>query len=610
MLVKSLCPYCGCGCSLYLQVENGRIIKALPDKQDPVSEGKPCIKGLASYQAIYADDRVKRPLIRQGGRLKDVAWDEAYRFIKENISGLRPNEIAFYGSSPGTNEDNYLLQKFARDVFRTNNIDSCARICHAATCYAFYYSFGMSAMPSRIDDFRKADCILITGSNPKATYPVAFDKMLKAKEDGAKLICVRYWRDETSEYADLYVEIVDGTELAFLNCILNNIKVSMPHDVKETVKKYTVDYVAGICKTSKEDIKKVIEMVDRSKRFVLGFGMGLTQHSYGVDNVFGAINLVLAKKGRIISMRGKANIQGVGDMGCLPKEGGNTIISSVFFETAKALYIMESNPAQSLPDINNAHKKLKQMFVVLHTTYPNKTMEFADVVLPSCSWAERDGTYTNAESRIRWMNKAIEPLHESKPNWLIISELAKCLGKRFDYKSAKEILKEIKRTVPGYEIVDFKKLQSWQFVNRKPLYKKFKPVDFLGLEEKTSKEYPYVLTTERTTYHFCTGEMSTRSEMLNKIMPNAQCLISIEDAAEHGLKDCDVIKITSKAGAVEIAVKVNDNVPKNLLIVPFHFEKVLVNKLFPLEFGIVEEANLKRVAVRIEKVYDISRCYR
>lgn len=600
-LVKTLCPYCGVGCSLYLKVENERVVGVLPDKKDPISEGKPCIKGLCSHQSIYVD-RVKEPMIRINGAMKTVTWNEAYEYIYKKTHKLNSHEIAFYGSSPGTNEDNYLLQKFARDIFRTNNIDSCARICHAATCYAFNYAFGMTAMPARINDFKNADCILIIGSNPKVAYPVAFDKIMKAKKKG-KLICIRYWKDETSQNADLFVEIEDGTETAILNCILNYLKVKLPGDVRDVVKRYTIKYASYVCKADATKIKKAIALIKKSKRFVLGFGMGMTQHRYGVDNVSAAINLVLAKKGKIISMRGKANIQGVGDMGCLPREGGDTIISSIFFDPVKALYIMESSPAQSLPDLNKAHKALKEMFIVQQITYPNSTMEFADVVLPACSWAERDGTYTNAESRIRYLNKAIEPLHYSKPHWQIIDELAKYFGKNYNYKSSKDILKEIKRVVPGYEILDLKKLKDkGQFVKRKARFKKFRAVEFQGVEGRTSKEFPFVLTTERVMYHFCTGEMSTRSETLKRLMPEALCHVSKEDASRLKLKDGDKIRLRSKAGKVEIKIKIGDNVPKGLLIAPFHFENVLINKLFPLEIGLVEEANLKRVAVNIEKI--------
>lgn len=607
--IHSLCPYCGCGCSLYLKLENNKVIGILPDKKDPLSEGTPCIKGLNSHQFIYSKDRIKTPLIRKNNKLQKATWEQAYKFIHKNTKNLGPADIAFLGSSPSSNEDNFLLQKFARDVFKTNNIDSCARICHAATCYAFIHAFGISAMPSRIEDFSKADCILIIGSNPKATYPIAFNKILKAKKGGAKLICVHDWKDETSQFADLYVQIQDATEIVFLNGILNILvneyKLKVTDELKEVLKRYTKEHVAKICKTKPENIKKVADLIAKSKKFVLGFGMGLTQHSYGVNNVFSAINLVIAKKGKIISMRGKANIQGVGDMGCLPKLGGETIISSLFLVPVKALYIMEMNPAQSLPYLNQVHKKLKEIFVIQHTSFPNKTTEFADVVLPCTTWAEHNGTFTNAESRVRYFEKAIEPLEKSKPNWVIIKELAKHFRKNYNYKTIWDIWKDIKKDVRSYSKIDIKKLKKHlsQFPNRPVKYQKFHPVEFEHVEEPVSEKYPFILTTERTMYHFCTGDMSTRSETLKRLQPEARCLINPDDANRLMLKDNNLVKLTSKAGNVDIKVKITKNVPRNLLVTPFHFKEVLINKLFPLEFGpIVEEANLKRVAVNIKKI--------
>ena len=617
--VTTLCPYCGVGCSIILRVENGKVTGAEPDKDDPVSEGKPCIKGLNCYQPIYAEDRLKQPMIRKNGKnspLEQASWEEAYRFIYEKTKGLKPEDIAFYGSSPSSNEDNYLLQKFAREIFRTDNIDSCARLCHATTCYAFYRSYGMSAMPAKIDDFKDADCILIIGSHPSATYPVAFtQKIMAAKRNGAKLIYVYDWENDMTKYADIYAQIAEGSDCIFLCGLLNLLiekglqkgaqAAHIPEEVLESIEGYTPESVSIAAKISAAVLNKIADCISSSKKFVLGYGMDLTQHAYGTQNVFAANNLVLAKKGKIISMRGKANIQGVADAGCLPKKGGKTFINAMFFEKVKAIYVMESNPAVSLPDLNTAHKNLKDMFVIIQNTYPNLTAEFADAVLPCCSWAERDGTFTNAESRIRYYAKAVEPLHSTKPNWQIIKELANTFGAKWDYNNAFEIMDEMKKTVPGYDVMDtgkFRDHDSDIFVDRKPTRHDFVPINFSGYEERSSKEYPYLLTTKRMAYNFCTNEMSARSATLNKLSPEPYATISLEDASMLGIKDNDKIRIRSKAGEIETTAKVSDYVPKGLVWVPFHFDKVLINKIVPLEINPeVEEPNLKRIAVNMEK---------
>ena len=457
----------------------------------------------------------------------------------------------------------------------------------------------------KFEDYEKADCILLIGTDPKLTYPVAFDKILKSK---AKLICVEDLKNETSKEADLFLEILDGTELALLNSLLylliknNKIKREIPEDLKDVIKHYTPEYASKICRIDKKKIIKAYKLIVKSKNFILGYGMGLTQHVYGTNNVFSAINLVLGKNGKIIPMRGKVNIQGVNDMGCVPKCGGRTLVEYFSEKPVKCLYIKERNPAQSVPNLNEVHKEMKKMFIIMHLQSPNKTMEFANVVLPSCSWAEHSGTFTNAESRIRYFDKLINPLYESKENWKIIVELAKYFGKNYNYKKIEDIWQDIKE-IEGYEnINEVKNNINGKFVNYKVKFERFNTVEFLSLEEKTSKEYPYVLTTERWRYQFCTSTMSSKSKTLNNLEKEPLCFVSTEDAEYLELKDNDNLRIYSKSGEIIIKIKISHDIPKNLLVVPFHFEKCLVNKLFPFEIDpLSKTANLKRVAVNIEK---------
>lgn len=604
MLVKTVCPYCGVGCSLNLEVKDNKITGIKPDNEDPVSEGKPCIKGLTSYQSIYSQDRIKKPMVRRGGKLVEVKWQEAYTYIHKKIKNFKGDEIAFYGSSPATNEDLFLLQKFARETFKTENLDSCARLCHATTVYAMNEVFGAKAMTTKYEDYKNADCILIINSNPAVSYPVVFNKIMEAKKKGATIVCVGEHLNETAEQADVYVQILPGTQTAFLNAILKEVieknKVRVSEHLKNKINAYTKLRVAEICKTTTEKIARVVREMVKSQKFVLSYGMGMTQHTNGANNVFAATNLVIAKNGKIIPMRGKANIQGVGDMGFEPRGRGETILSYVFYKPVKALYIMESNPAQSLPELNRAHKIMKKMFIVLQTSFPSLTMEYANVLLPSCMWAERDGTFTNAESRVRYLNKAAEPAY-GKPNWKIIKELATYFGKHYFYKEPMEIFKDIKKEVKEYRKISIEKIRKAepQFVERIIKYRRYHPAEFEGVEEPTSKEYPYTLTTQRYMHQFCTAEMTERTS-LNKLSPEAHCLISKEDAIKLKIKEGQEIELRSRVGKVRIKAKISYKIPEKLLVAPYHFKQTLINKLFPLDYGpIVEEPNLKKIAVKI-----------
>lgn len=604
MITRTVCPYCGVGCSFFLETKNGKVVGIRPDDKDEVSEGKPCIKGMTSYQCIYAKDRIRKPMIRKKGKLVEVGWEEAYKHISKKLSVLKPEEIAFYASSPATNEDLYLLQKFAREAFKTENLDTCSRMCHATTLYAFNEAFGVKGMTAKYEDFKKADCIMLIGTNPKISYPVVFNKIMEAKRNGAKIIGVNEYMNESCQEADLFIEIAAGTETAFLNAMLKEVveknKVGVNERMRNNIKAYTKMRAAGICKTTTEKIAKAATEIVKSQSFVINYGMGMTQHANGATNVFAAANLAIAKKGKIIPMRGKVNIQGAADMGFEPRGRGETISSYVFYKPVKAMYVMESNPAQSLPELDRAHKKMKKMFIVLQTSFPSLTMEYANVVLPSCTWAEREGTFTTAESRIKYLKKVADPVM-GKANWEIIKELARRFNKHYDYEKAEDITREIKKEVMGYGKVIVGKLKKGesQFVERKIKYEKYHPVDFEGVEEPTSKQYPFVLTTERCMNQFCTSEMSMRTK-LNELGKEAECLISKEDSVKMEIKNGQEIELKSRVGKVRIKARISYNIPQGLLVAPFHFKKTLINKLIPLDYGpIVEEPNLKKVAVRI-----------
>ncbi len=604
--VRTQCPYCGVGCSILLQVENNKVIGVKSNPNDPISEGKPCIKGLSSWEAIYAEDRYKNPMIRKDGKLIEVSWQEAYEHIYQNMKNLKPDEVMFYGSSPSSNEDNYMLQKFAREVFNSNSIDSCARLCHAATCYAFSLNYGIGCMPARIDDFKTADCIIIVGSNPKATYPVAFNKIMESKRNGGKLIVISVWQEDTADFADKYIQIDGGTETFLFTKLLRDLVDSGQVVISSEDKKRLIEIsdfdIQEKCKISKEDYNYLFSEVSKSKNLAIGFGMGLTQHANGVDNIIALDNFAIAKKAKPISMRGKANIQGVGDMGCAPTGDGKTMTTATFFDPVKCYYIMESNPVQSMPYLSKVHEEFKKAFVVLHTTYPNSCAEeFADVVLPCCGWSEREGTYTNAESRVRWLNKAINPLFNTKPNYLIYAELAERFGFKFP-NNIEDIISEIKLKRPNYQEIDINKIKSeeGQFVTKGPKYEKIILREPLIEDIQPSEEYPYLITTARSPYQFVTGEYSSRSKTINNLAPEALCLINPEDAESNDINDGQVFKIKSEVGEITIKAKITNKVPLGILVAPFHFEKTLFNKLVPLNFNKeVGEPNLKRIPVAI-----------
>ena len=593
-------------------VEGGKIKKVLPCKEDPISEGKPCIKGLTCHEPLSIR-RIRKPMVRKGKKLVPTSWKEAYRRIEEEFSRLRPKEIAFYGSGLATNEANYLLQKFARRVIKTGNIDSSARLCHASTIKAFQMAFGLGAMSAYIDDIKDADCILIIGSDPKSDYPVAFNKVLEAKRRGAKLIVVEDSFSFSSKHADLHLKIRSGRFLPLLNFLAKYIIENGLYDenapyldgfyeLQSLVSKYEPGKVAKECNVNEKLLGKAASIVGRSERLVIMYGMAMTQHVSGTKNVLGVTNLALLKGGKVVCMRGKVNIQGCGDVGCYPR--GDGILELLFGDVIKAIYIMDSNIAQSFPELDKVHEKLREMFVVYAGPFENSMLKFADVVLPATTLLESSGTITNAERRVRAFERVIKPIC-GKTHWEILKDLFEVFGHPLKHEDVWDTTREMLEKVEPFKRIKFEDLFGMEgtFAEKGHKWEKFIPVEFTAVEEEKTKKYPFVLTTKRLPWHFVTGDMTLRSKTLKKFAGEPYCYMSPRDMRKLKLKDGDLVEVESEVGKMRIKVKGKTEVDDGVVVIPFHFPKALVNKLIPFQLDpLSREPNLKVVDVKIKKL--------
>ncbi len=637
----SICTYCGCGCRLNFVVENGRMIKTLPDDSDKVSEGKPCIKGLTLHEVVQKD-RILKPLLRENKNspFKEVSWDEAYDFIYKRTKDLSPEEVFFAPSGKTTNEDCYIMQKFARIVFKTNNVDGCCtRLCHISTVRALIDSLGNGAIPTKMDDIHDIDCLFIIGSNPASNYPVMFDRILKSKKK-MKIISVQNIENLTSQYADIKITIKPGTDIAFLNGIMNELvqrkaydkdieKIENFSELCEIVKKYSPETVCELCNISKENFNKTVDTIENSKNFGVMHGMGLTQHVHGTANAHSLFNLMILRNGKLLSGRGEINVQGVGDMGCLPdsmsvvlanketvenvwktelpESKGKNMAESLIISPVKATFISDFNPAQSLPNLDSVHENLKKMFLVQLDHHLNITSEFADVILPTPTLVERNGTITNGERRVRHVDKAVESMGMSKPDWIIFKELSKLFGfeKFFSYKNGKEITDEICKTIPAYRKVDVESVYKGNddFADKEIKFFKFNPEEFKGKKDIRNEKYPFVLTTFRSQYHYLSDEMTSKSETLSKSPDGPYCYMNEEDAKKLEIRDGDKVEVSSSVSSLVTEAKIDKRIPRGIVGMYFHFRELLVNKLFPAEFD--EKTftpSYKMVAVQIKKM--------
>jgi formate dehydrogenase major subunit len=598
----------------------------LPDRTDNPSEGTACIKGLTIHETMGSDEgRVLSPMIRnrRDEPFKEVSWDEAYRFIRERTSGLAPSEVFFNASGKITNEDCYVTQKFARIAYKTNNVDACcSRLCHVTTVQGLENCFGSRAAFSKMDDIYGLDCLFIIGSNPAGNYPVLYNRIMRARRKGLKVISSHALYSLTTKFSDVSLIIYPGTELILLNGIMNALLHQHGYDksaenvegferLRNVVELYTIDFVRQACGVDLEKLNQLIGYITDAKALGIIHGMGLTQHVTGSENVHALLDLMILKNAQLLSLRGEINVQGVGDMGCLPdrlptgplatapmleskwkaevpNSKGKSIVEAFLISPTKAAFISGMNAAQSLPNLNVVHKNLEEMFVVVMDHYHNLTTKFADAVLPTPLLFEREGTITNGERRVRPVRKVREPCGSCKPEWQIFKELSTyfACADNFNYTTTRAITEEIVNIVPAYGQIDVESVyggaDAWP--DKRMVFRRFMPEHFEGVEDIRSDKYPLILTSFRSMHHFLTGEMTNRSKTLMSFSEGPYCYMSAGDAKQLDLSNGDVVEVSSSVGSLKCEARIDENIPRGRVGMHFHFEELLVNKLFPTQF--------------------------
>ncbi len=509
------CPYCGTGCGFNLVTVDGHLVGAEPWKRNPVNEGKVCPKGNFSFEFVEREDRLRTPLIKENGEFREASWEEALSLIVEKLGEIKaesPDKLAFLSSARCTNEDNYLMQKFARQVIGTQNVDHCARLCHGPTVAGLAKSFGSGAMTNSIRDIADSTCIFIIGSNTLEQHPLIGRRVIQAKEKGAKIIVADPRYTATSKLADIYLPLTSGSNIALLNTMMNVIieegledeefiknRTTGYEELKEVVKSYTPEATEEITGVPAELVREAAIAYATAEASALIYSMGITQFSSGTDNVLSTSNIAmltgnLGKPGTGVNpLRGQNNVQGACDMGAMPmsypgyqsvvdennakkfadawnmpelkKEVGLTVVEIMNAAHAgeiKGLYLMGENPMMSDPDIQHVKESLECLdFLAVQDIFLTETAQLADVVLPATSWAEKDGTFTSTERRVQYIRKAIEPLEGVRPDWEIICDLAKRLGStEFEFSSPQDVFEEIRTVTPQYAGMNKERLEK------------------------------------------------------------------------------------------------------------------------------------------------------
>jgi formate dehydrogenase alpha subunit len=503
--VKTVCPYCGTGCSMRLSTKDNQIVEINGDPTHPVNEGDLCLKGLYGFKHVASPARLTTPLIKRDGKFVSVSWDTALDAITERVAAIKkesgPDAFAVFSSARATNEEAYISQKFARAVLGTNSVDHCARLCHAPTVTGLSMTLGAGAMANSIPEIGDvSDLVFIIGSNTAECHPLIAKHVLKAKERGAKLIVADPRMTEMANKAHLWLRVPLGHDIPLLNAMMHVIIKENLHKadfirehadgfdaVARAVENYSPERVAAMTGIPQADIVAAARAYATAKAAAILYAMGVTQFSSGTGNVVSIANLavITGQIGRpgagVCPLRGQNNVQGAGDMGALPNQlpGGVPVTSDpgrARFEEAwnvslppraglritevpnaieagkvRALIIDGENPMMSDPNTEHFAKGLDKLdLLVVADLFMTETARRAHIVLPAAGWGEKEGTFSNTERRVQRVRAAVAPPGEAKPDWWIFQAMAQRLGySGMAYQGPQDIWDELRRMAPG-----------------------------------------------------------------------------------------------------------------------------------------------------------------
>jgi formate dehydrogenase (NADP+) alpha subunit len=511
-VTTTICPYCGVGCMIEVGTKDNSIVRVRGEREKSPNKGQLCVKGRFGLGFAESPERLKVPLVRREGRLVPTSWEEALKVVAEKLEGFKGDDFGILSSAKCTNEENYLAQKFSRLIMGTNNVDHCARLCHASTVAGLATAFGSGAMTNSIAELSGAGCILVIGSNTSEQHPVIALKIKEAKRRGAKIIVANPRWIDLCKIADIWIRHSPGTDVPLVMEMCRTIleeglddrtfideRTEGFEEFLSSLKGLSGMEASVITGVDLETIKAAARTYATSKPSSIVYSMGITQHSHGTDNVLALANLAMltgnlgVPSSGINPLRGQNNVQGSCDMGALPNmlPGYQAVVNQSLrskFELAwkgsipsvpgltvvemmnsaadgklKAMYIMGENPVLSDPDSSHAILALKSLqFLVVQDIFLTETAALADVVLPASSSLEKEGTFTNTERRVQKLRPVLESPGLSWPDWKILCQLGKLMGNQdqFSFSGPDEIMEEIASLTPSYGGINHIRLEE------------------------------------------------------------------------------------------------------------------------------------------------------
>jgi NADH-quinone oxidoreductase subunit G len=593
---KSVCGYCGTGCNLTLGVKDNKVLTTIYDENQGFHKGQLCCRGRFGYQFINSDKRLTKPLVRKNGVLTESTWDEALEIVAGRLKG--GSAVAALATPRLTNEELSLFKKLLLENVGSKNFDHAAGYAHAALTEGFAHSFGASASSASILDIQKSNLLLVIKTDAYETHPVVgFEVNMAVKNKGIKLSILSDKRGKLSKLPDAKTLVHrPGSEVAILNAIAKTIldekmvdgtaaTVAGYAELEKALSGFSVEAVAAQSGLIAADIKKLASEYAVAERALIIFPVGQAYTGHNADLASAAANLAIltGKYGKegcgVLCLSEKSNSQGAVDMGFYAQDGGLNglqILDACVDGTVKTLFIAGENPLASYPNRTKVKAALDAVeFLIVSELFLTETAAMADVVLPVCSFAEKEGTFTSTDRRVQYVKPAIRKSAQARTDFEVFSDLIKRLGGQAPSTPAVQF-GEIAAKTPGYlgmSYVSLEKESAFAAVSTTPALVVPQAVSPLGAEEGK-----LALVTGSALYH--SGTLSQYGEGPMHVCPEGYIELSRTDASTYKITENELITVSSVAGSMQLKAKVTLRMPVGVVFAPYHFSTAPINTIW------------------------------
>ncbi|CAN5294617.1 formate dehydrogenase subunit alpha [soil metagenome] len=674
---KTVCTYCGVGCSFDVWTKGRTILKVEPRPEAPANGISTCVKGKFGWDYTNSEERLTTPLVRDGDHFRATGWEEALDYVAHRLLEIRtkhgPDSIGFIGSSKCTNEESYLTQKIARVVIGTNNVDNCSRYCQAPATMGLWRTVGYGGDAGTMDDLRHADLLLMVGTNTAISHPVLAAHLRRAQKlRGQTHIVADLRAHEMARRADVFLRPAPGTDLVWLSAVTRYILdqgledraflerwVNDLAEYRESLEPFTLDFAEGITGIPADTLREVAERVAAAATVCGVWAMGVTQHHDGSDTSTAISNLLLVtgNYGRPgtggYPLRGHNNVQGCSDFGCIPtfypgyektddpgiraryesywgtelsdRSGLNntTMIEAIHAGKLKALFVVGEELPLADANSTRVREALERLeFFAVQDVFFTTAARYADVVLSASPSLEKEGTFVNTERRVQRLYEALPPLGNSRPDWVILTELARRMGHDWGYAHPSEIMDEVAGVSEMFAGVRYDRLEGYASLcwpvaadgtDTPLLYTdhfhfpdgkaKLYPLAWDDDYQKRDAEFDLHLNNGRLLEHFHEGTMTYKVPGIAAKKPDTFVELSPALATAREVETGDWVRLTSPDGAVTVRVQVSEEVRDGEMYMPLNSSEQAVNTLTSSRVDPASDTPAyKDLAVRLEKL--------